>query len=85
MPYTINRVDWEDGSISYEIMDERPDTTYRRVCAIYEDSEDRGQAKRDAELIVCALNLAFALNRAFEAEESSTHGDEIVPTQRSRK
>ena len=55
-PYVVERHDWDDGSISYEIYDNRPET-YRRVCAVYEDHENRGEAKRDAELIVRALNL----------------------------
>lgn len=64
-PYVVERHDWEDGSISYEVWDERPDT-YRRVCSIHEgpsdDDEDmepvdRGQAKKDADLIARALNL----------------------------
>lgn len=64
-PYVVERHDNEDGSISYEIWDERPDT-YRRVCAIHEgfcdddddiEPTDRGQAKRDANLIARALNL----------------------------
>lgn len=54
-PYVIHREDHESGLIGYEIIDERPDT-YHIVCIIYEEPEDRGQAKRDAELIVRALN-----------------------------
>lgn len=61
-PYVVERHDWEDGSISYEIWDTRPDT-YRRLCSVYEDdsADDeepaaRGQAKRDADMITRALN-----------------------------
>lgn len=62
-PYVVERHDQEDGAIHYEIWDERPDT-YRRLCTVREDynddSEDgspnRGQAKKDADLIVRALN-----------------------------
>jgi hypothetical protein len=65
-PYVVERHDWEDGSISYEIWDHRPES-YRRLCSIRErdDSEtysDEGRrpqhcAKSDAELIARALNL----------------------------
>ena len=34
-PYVVERNDWDDGSISYEIYDNSPET-YRRVCAVYE-------------------------------------------------
>lgn len=60
-PYVIERRDDEDGSIRYEIWDKRPET-YNRLCVISEDNEDcdepqdRGRAKKDAELIVRALN-----------------------------
>lgn len=63
-PYVVERHDQEDGSIHYEIWDYRPDS-YRRLCNVNEhynvESEyghrDRGQSKRDADLIVRALNL----------------------------
>lgn len=62
-PYTVERHDQEDGSIQYEIWDNRPDS-YRRLCVVAEDyceddvpSRNRGQAKTDADLIVRALNL----------------------------
>ena len=56
-PYVVERHDWDDGSISYEIWDHRPET-YRRLCSVDEDEGgDRGKAKQDAELIVRALNL----------------------------
>lgn len=65
-PYVIERYDQEDGSITYEIWDHRPDT-YRRVCSINDENdsssfrdEDRRPvncAKSDAEMIVRALNL----------------------------
>ena len=64
-PYVVERRDNEDGSITYEIWDYRPDT-YRRVCSIneyfdsetYSDEERRPKncAKSDAEMIVRALN-----------------------------
>ncbi len=64
-PYTVERHDQENGSISYEIWDHRPDT-YRRLCSINEwndgvAEDESGRelftAKQDAELIVRALNL----------------------------
>lgn len=65
-PYVVERHDQEDGAIQYEIWDHRPDT-YRRLCTIAEDDvefdvdvDDRGRAKRDAELICAALNNAEA-------------------------
>ena len=64
-PYVVERHYQEDGSITYEIWDHRPDT-YRRLCSINEwndgGSEDEAgnefnTAKVDAELIVDELNL----------------------------
>jgi hypothetical protein len=65
-PYVVERHDQEDGSISYEIWDHRPES-YRRLCSVsdsddsetYSDEYRRPQhcAKSDAEMIVRALNL----------------------------
>jgi hypothetical protein len=57
-PYVVERHDWDDGTISYEIWDYRPDS-YRRLCSITEgrDSGTRGKCKEDAEMIARALNL----------------------------
>lgn len=69
-PYTVERHDQEDGSITYEVWDNRPDT-YRRLCSIndqndsihcqdHDDQKDnkwKVNAKSDAEMIVHALNL----------------------------
>jgi hypothetical protein len=64
-PYVLERHDQENGSITYEVWDRRPDT-YRRLCSInewddggYEDDKGRelSTAKSDAEIIVRALNL----------------------------
>lgn len=64
-PYVMERHDQEDGSITYEIWDYRPES-YRRVCSMNEwndgGSEDNKErelstAKQDAEMIVRALNL----------------------------
>ena len=66
-PYVIERVDHDDGDITYEIWDTRPES-YRLVCHVSEpgvggeDDEEypestRGRAHTDAEMIVRALNL----------------------------
>jgi hypothetical protein len=63
-PFVVNRQDQEDGSIQYEIWDERPDS-YRRLCTVSEDycddsedgDPDRGQSMKDADLIMRALNF----------------------------
>lgn len=65
-PYVVERHDQDDGSITYEIWDHRPDR-YRRLCSINEnndsnqwDDDDKRPAdcaKSDAELIVRALNM----------------------------
>ena len=65
-PYVVERHDWDNGSISYEIWDHRPDT-YRRLCSINDemdsntfsddDSRPENTAKSDAELICKALNI----------------------------
>lgn len=59
-PFVVQRNDNDDGSITYEIMDERPES-YRIVCFVPEDEDEegdgRGQAKRDADLVAQALNF----------------------------
>ena len=64
-PYVVERHDQEDGSITYEVWDYRPDT-YRLLCSLnewndagMEDDEERqlSTAKADAELIARALNV----------------------------
>lgn len=65
-PFVVERHDQEDGSITYEIWDHRPES-YRRLCSIsddydsetYSDEDKRPQhcAKSDAEMIIRALNL----------------------------
>ena len=47
---TINN---DDGSIQYDIMQASP---WRFMCAVFEFEPDRSQAKKDADLIVKALN-----------------------------
>lgn len=65
-PYLVERHDQEDGSITYEVWDHRPES-YRRLCSINEvyesrtysdhDIRPRHSAKSDADMIVRALNL----------------------------
>lgn len=72
-PFVVERRDEDDGSIQYEVMDYRPDT-YRRVCVVAEDynddaedgSPDRGQSKKDADMIATALNMVFG-QREFKS------------------
>lgn len=52
-PYVVNRQDQDDGSITYEVYDERPGS-YRFVCGL---SDYDGPAKHDAEQIARGLNL----------------------------
>lgn len=68
-PYVVSREDWEDGQISYEIIDERPDS-YRVVCATSDDFGQNPYAKHDAEQIARALNLLVQ------------YGNETLPTVR---
>lgn len=55
-PYVVERIDQDDGSITYEVMDERPDS-YRIVCFVPDDDGRNGYAKHDAEQIARGLNL----------------------------
>ena len=55
-PYVVTREDQEDGSISYMIFDERPDS-YRFVCGTSDDIGGNPNAKTDAEQIARGLNL----------------------------
>ena len=61
-PYAVTRQDQEDGSISYEIYDERPDS-YRFVGATSDDIGGNAYAKHDAEQIVRGLNLLVQYNK----------------------
>lgn len=55
-PYTVLREDQDDGSIRYEIFDERPES-YRFVCATNDDGGESPTAKADADKIARGLNL----------------------------
>lgn len=78
-PFVAERHDWEDGSIVYEIWDHRPES-YRRLCVCAEDYVDedddlepseRGQVKKDADMIVTALNMVFG-QREFASAKLRT-------------
>jgi len=53
-PYKVEREDWDDGTISYEVQDTRPES-YRMVCTVSEHDNDH--PKHEAEQIARALNL----------------------------
>lgn len=55
-PYTVTRQDQDDGSITYEVFDERPGT-YRFVCGVSDDMGGNPYAKHDAEQIARGLNM----------------------------
>jgi hypothetical protein len=55
-PYTAERQDHDDGSITYEVYDERPES-YRFVCGCSDDCGQNPYAKHDAEQIARGLNL----------------------------
>ena len=79
-PFVSERHDQEDGSIVYEIWDHRPDS-YRRVCVCSEDyvdeelemdePGDRGQTKKDADMIATSLNMVFG-QREFKSAKLRT-------------
>lgn len=54
-PYIVEREDQDDGSITYDIMDVRPES-YRFVCGV-SDFGGNAYAKHDAEQIARGLNL----------------------------
>lgn len=55
-PYAVIREDQDDGTITYEVMDERPES-YRFICRTSDERGENGYAKHDAEQIVRGLNL----------------------------
>lgn len=68
-PYVVEREDQDDGSITYEVYDHRPDS-YRFVCGISDDGGTCPYAKHDAEQIARGLNLLVQ------------YGKEILPSVR---
>lgn len=61
-PYVVTRVDQEDGSITYEVFDERPES-YRFVCCTDDDCGHNPYAKHDAEQIARSLNIAVQFGK----------------------
>lgn len=55
-PYSATRQDQDDGSITYEVFDERPDS-YRFICGVSDDYGQNPYAKFDAEQIARGLNM----------------------------
>jgi hypothetical protein len=65
MPWTIERHDRDDGSISYEIWDYNP-SNYERVCTI-NDCYDNARAKKHADYIVSLHNTDEIGRKIYEA------------------
>jgi hypothetical protein len=61
-PYVVQRDDGQYGEITYEIMDERPDS-YRIVARTSDEFGENGYAKHDAEQIARALNMMVQLGK----------------------
>lgn len=61
-PYVVERQDQDDGSITYEVMDERPGS-YRIVCFVSDDMGGNAYAKHDADQIARALNMMVSMGR----------------------
>lgn len=55
-PYVVRRQDQDDGTITYEIYDERPDS-YRFICGVSDYPGEGPYAKHDAEQMVRGLNM----------------------------
>ncbi len=55
-PYVVLREDQEDGSITYDVMDHRPDS-YRLVCQVSDEYGENGYAQHDADQIARGLNM----------------------------
>lgn len=70
-PYVVRRQDQEDGTITYEIYDERPDS-YRFICGVADYPGEGPYAKHDAEQMVRGLNMLVQ------------HGLEKLPTVREQ-
>lgn len=55
-PYVVRRQDQDDGTIIYELYDERPDS-YRFICGISDYPGECPYAKHDAEQIARGFNM----------------------------
>jgi hypothetical protein len=61
-PYEVERQDQDDGSITFIVMDARPDS-FRDLCYVNDDVGGNPYAKHDAEQIARALNMMIALGK----------------------
>lgn len=61
-PYVVRREDQEDGSITFEIYDERPGS-YRLVCSLSDDGGENAYARHDADQVARALNFMLRLGK----------------------
>jgi hypothetical protein len=61
-PYVVHRQDQDNGCITYEVFDERPDS-YRFVCLTSDDCGQSPYAKYDAEQIARGLNLLVSYGK----------------------
>lgn len=90
-PWTVERHDQEDGSISYEVWDTNPDSYRRVVCLNDSDNEEGRNAKRDAYAIAALSTQAIehfepddvltdiAAENEFATEEYFNSPDEDEP------
>lgn len=62
VPYVVERRDDDDGTIRFEVIDERPES-YRCVCVTDDDCGEDPYAKHDAEQIARALNMMVQLGK----------------------
>lgn len=72
-PYVVERDDEEDGSITYVVVDDRPDS-FRNVCMINDDGGRYGYAHHDARQIMQALNHFVRSGQ----EKLPKHADEAL-------
>lgn len=76
-PYVANRQDHDDGSITYEIFDERPDS-YRFICGVSDDCGQNPYAKHDAEQMARGLNMLvqYGMEKMPSVRETPYDADE---------
>lgn len=75
-PYVVSREDQDDGSITYDICDERPDT-YRWVCGISDDGGRNGYAKHDADQIARGLNFLLQCGKELLPKVKEDEDDRV--------
>lgn len=77
-PFVIERESREDGGFAYHIWDTRPESAHP-ICVISEEYvdvdmeivEDRARVKKDADMIVTALNRIYG-SRPFQSAQLRT-------------